>query len=131
MIAQQLGLAMMPRWSRIAAALISGTTSGTSASMRKAEELSTTVAPARTASGAKRREVLPPAENSARSTPAKLSSLSSRTRERRDREIECLTRRARRCKQPQLRQREAPLLQAAHQLDAHGAGGADDRHYRP
>src|SRR6478736_4059037 len=47
--------------------------------MRKAEELSTTVAPARTASGAKRREVLLPAENSAMSTPRKLVSVSSRT----------------------------------------------------
>ena len=47
--------------------------------MRNAEELSTTVAPARTASGAKRFEVLAPAENSATFTPRKLSSVSSRT----------------------------------------------------
>jgi hypothetical protein len=38
-----------------------------------------TVAPARTASGAKRFDVPPPAENSAMSTPAKLDSVSSRT----------------------------------------------------
>src|SRR5580658_5127992 len=79
MIAQQLGLAMMPAWPRIASGLISGTTNGTLVSMRKAEELSTTVAPARTAIGAKRLEVLPPAEKSARSTPAKLASVSSCT----------------------------------------------------
>jgi hypothetical protein len=40
--------------------------------MRNAEELSMTVAPSRTASDAKRLDVLPPAENSAMSTPAKL-----------------------------------------------------------
>src|SRR5947208_2307233 len=47
--------------------------------MRNADELSTTVAPARTAMGAKRFEVLPPAENSAMSTPLKLCSFNSRT----------------------------------------------------
>ena len=51
MIAAQFGLAMMPLCSRIRPALISGTTSGTSGSMRKAEELSTTTAPAFTAIG--------------------------------------------------------------------------------
>src|SRR5256885_6947649 len=47
--------------------------------MRNADELSTTVAPARTAMGAKRFEVAPPAENSAMSTPLKLCSFNSRT----------------------------------------------------
>src|SRR5579864_9475358 len=79
MMAQQLGLAMMPRCVRSAARLISGTTSGTCGSMRKAEELSITVAPACTASGAKRFEVALPAENNATSTPWKLSAPSSRT----------------------------------------------------
>src|SRR5580704_6875045 len=79
MIAQQLGLAIIPECPRTACGLISGTTSGTLGSMRKAEELSTTVAPARTARGAKRLEVAPPAENSAISTPAKLDSVSSCT----------------------------------------------------
>src|SRR5262249_28114549 len=41
--------------------------------------LSTTTHPRRTASGAKRLEVPPPAENSARSKPASASSVSSRT----------------------------------------------------
>jgi len=82
MIAQQLGLAMIPRWLRRLCALISGTTSGTAGSMRKADELSITVAPACTASGAKRREVAAPAENSATCTPAKLSAHSSRTTSR-------------------------------------------------
>ncbi len=68
-MAEQLGLAMMPLWSLIRRALISGTTSGTSGSMRKAELLSTTTAPAFTASGAYCLEMPLPAENSAMSTP--------------------------------------------------------------
>src|SRR5580692_11553397 len=79
MMAQQLGLAMMPACPRTAWGLISGTTSGTLGSMRKADELSITVAPARTAIGAKRLDVAPPAENSAISTPSKLDSVSSCT----------------------------------------------------
>ncbi len=79
MIAAQLGLAMMPLWPAISRAFTSGTTSGTSESMRKAEELSTTTAPALTAMGAYFREVSPPAENRAISTPAKLSAVSAST----------------------------------------------------
>ena len=51
-MAAQFGLAMMPLWSRMRFALISGITSGTFGSIRKAEELSTTTAPALTAIGA-------------------------------------------------------------------------------
>ena len=58
-------------------ALISGTTSGTSGSMRKAEELSTTTAPAFTAIGANFLEMPLPAENSAISTPLNERSVSS------------------------------------------------------
>src|SRR5436190_4058265 len=50
-------------------ALISGMTSGTPGSMRNADELSTTTAPAFTAIGAKFLEMPLPAENSAISTP--------------------------------------------------------------
>jgi hypothetical protein len=53
-IVVQLGLAMIPfggAWSR-ASGLTSVTTSGTSGSIRQAEELSTTIAPAATACGA-------------------------------------------------------------------------------
>ena len=77
MIAEQFGLAMMPLWSPMRLALISGITSGTFGSMRKAEELSTTTAPAFTAAGANFREMSPPAENSAMSTPSKDFSVSS------------------------------------------------------
>ena len=58
-------------------ALISGITSGTFGSMRKAEELSTTTAPAFTAIGVNFLEMPPPAENSAISTPSNEVSLSS------------------------------------------------------
>src|SRR6267378_3263901 len=59
-------------------ALISGITSGTFGSMRKADELSTTTAPALTAMGVNFLEMPPPAENSAISTPSnELSSSSS------------------------------------------------------
>src|SRR5437868_7563905 len=61
-------------------ALISGITSGTSGSIRKAEELSTTTAPDLTAIGAYFFEMLPPAENSAISTPWKAWGVSSSTR---------------------------------------------------
>jgi len=53
----QLGLAMMPECDAAAAALISGMTSGTLGSILKAEELSTTTAPAFTAWGANSLEI--------------------------------------------------------------------------
>jgi hypothetical protein len=58
-------------------ALISGITSGTVGSMRKAEELSMTTAPALTAIGANFLEMPAPAENSAISTPSNESLRSS------------------------------------------------------
>src|SRR5229473_2762101 len=58
-------------------ALISGITSGTFGSMRKADELSTTTAPAFTAMGVNFLEMPPPAENSAISTPSNEFSESS------------------------------------------------------
>ena len=61
------------------AALISGTTSGTLSSCRNALELSTTTQPALAAIGANSFEMLPPALNSAMSTPAKESLVSSVT----------------------------------------------------
>ena len=66
----QLGLATIPLGiSASAWALTSGTTKGTSGSMRQADELSITVAPASATRGASSREVPPPAENRAISTP--------------------------------------------------------------
>ena len=79
MIVEQLGLAMMPLCFRASRGLISGTTSGVCGSMRNADELSTTTAPALTATGANRLLLSPPAENKARSTPANELSVSSST----------------------------------------------------
>ena len=70
-IVVQFGLATIPLGieSR-ACSLASGTTSGTSGSMRQAEELSITVAPAAATRSARARDVVAPAENSARSRPS-------------------------------------------------------------
>jgi hypothetical protein len=76
-IAEQLGTAMMPLCSAMRLPLISGIASGTLGSMRKAEELSMTTAPAFTAIGENFRETPLPAENSAISTPSKELSRSS------------------------------------------------------
>src|ERR1700736_1352649 len=76
-IAVQFGTAMMPLCSLMRLALTSGITSGTFGSMRKADELSMTTAPVFTAMGENFREMPPPAENSAISTPSKELSLSS------------------------------------------------------
>ena len=76
----QLGLAMMPL-GRSAAAwpLTSDTTSGTSGSMRQAEELSMTTAPAAATLGASSLEVAPPAENRTMSRPEKSAVAASST----------------------------------------------------
>ena len=68
----QLGLAMIPLGGRRASAgLTSETTSGTSGSIRQAEELSITIAPAAATLGAVAREAVLPLENRARSSPEK------------------------------------------------------------
>ena len=83
MIVEQFGFATMPPFPafmpRMACGLISGTTSGTPSVMRKADELSTTVAPAADASGANSLEMEPPAENRAMSTSPNESFVSSST----------------------------------------------------
>ena len=76
---EQLGLAMMPWCERSASALISGTTSGTLASMRKAELLSITRQPRLTASGARAFDTDPPAAKNARLSPTKASGVASCT----------------------------------------------------
>ena len=70
-IVVQLGLAMMPlgRFPASRSKLTSETTSGTSGSLRHAEELSTTTAPAAANRGACTRDIVAPAENSAMSRP--------------------------------------------------------------
>ena len=69
-IVVQFGLAMMPlRTSASACGLTSLTTSGTSGSIRQAEQLSMTITPAAANRGASAFEVAPPAENIAMSSP--------------------------------------------------------------
>ena len=70
-IVVQFGLAMMP-FGRLAtsASLTSATTRGTSGSIRHADELSITAAPASATFGASASEVDPPAEKIATSSPA-------------------------------------------------------------
>src|SRR5580693_1033703 len=75
----QLGLAMMPRCFLTSPGLISGMTSGTESSMRKALELSTTTQPALAAMGANSLEMPAPALKRAMSTPAKESFVNSWT----------------------------------------------------
>ncbi len=71
---------MMPLGGRIASSgLTSETTSGTSGSIRQADELSTTTAPAATTFGAVARDAPLPLENSARSRPLKSAVAVSST----------------------------------------------------
>ena len=63
----QFGFAMTPRWSPTSCALISGMTSGTCGSIRKAEDLSITIASALPATGTYSRETPPPALKNAMS----------------------------------------------------------------
>src|ERR1035437_4089102 len=74
---EQLGLAIMPSCHSASCGLTWLTISGTAASMRQALELSMTVAPRATASGASWRETSPPAEKSAMSTPSHASGVAS------------------------------------------------------
>ena len=66
----QLGLATMPLGMFFSACgLTSATTSGTLGSLRQAEELSMTMAPAAATTGASFRDVSPPAEKKTTSSP--------------------------------------------------------------
>ena len=79
-IVVQLGLAMMPLGGSIASSgLTSETTSGTSGSIRQAEELSITIAPAAATLGAVASEAVLPLENRAMSSPAKSAVAVSST----------------------------------------------------
>ncbi len=76
----QFGLAMMP-FGRLAtfSGLTSGTTSGTSGSIRNAPELSTTTAPRATATGAHCADTSSGTSNMATSMPSKTSALRACT----------------------------------------------------
>ncbi|CAB5067011.1 unannotated protein [freshwater metagenome] len=79
-IVVQFGLATIPfEMLRKACGLTSATTSGTCGSIRQAEELSTTIAPAAATCGANSRELVAPLENSAMSMPEKSAVAVSST----------------------------------------------------
>jgi hypothetical protein len=79
-IVVQFGFATMPFGiDRSASGLTSETTSGTSGSLRHADELSITIAPAAAATGASAREVDPPAEKNTMSSPEKSAVAASST----------------------------------------------------
>ena len=111
---------------RARAALTSGTTSGTSGSIRHAEELSMTIAPAAATAGASSREAAPPAENRAMSRPAKSAVAASSTVISLPRHGDRAAGRAGRGEEPQLVDREAPLGEHRAHDAADLAGGAED-----
>ena len=125
----QFGLAMMPlRASRTAWPLTSLTTSGTSGSIRQAEELSMTVAPAAANRGACTREVAPPAEKSAMSRPlgSAVSASSTVTVVPRHGRVEPAERDE--AKNRTCPDREVPLLEQSPHDGADLPGRADDAH---
>src|SRR4051812_15669228 len=73
---EQFGLAMIPLCRATSCGLTSGTTRGTSGSIRKALELSTTTAPARAAIGLNWREIDAGVLDRTMSTPANASGVS-------------------------------------------------------
>ncbi len=114
----------MPLCSRMRLALISGITSGTFGSMRKAEELSMTTAPALTATGANFREMPPPAENSAISTPAKEFSRELLDHDPLAAEVDGLAGRARARQRLELADAKCALVHGGDEFGADGAGHA-------
>ena len=79
MAAVQLGLATTPLCFARSPPFTSGTTSGVSGSMRKADELSTTTQPAALAAGTNSRLRVAPALKKAMSTPLNDEAFSSST----------------------------------------------------
>ena len=76
---EQFGLAMTPLCQLTSPGFTSGTTSGTSSSMRNALELSIMTAPWETTASRMAFDTEPPAENSAMSTPSNDSGVISCT----------------------------------------------------
>ena len=79
MMVEQLGFAIIPLWALASSPLISGTTRGTSGSIRKAEELSTNTAPAFTISEEKALAISFSAAPRTISIPSKAEGVASRT----------------------------------------------------
>ena len=125
---EQLGFAMIP-FGRLAAAsmLTSGTMSGHSGSFRNAEELSTTSAPLLAAIGDHSRDVPPPAEKSATSTPSEDLRCDLDHGVRGPVERHGLAGASSRCDGHQLGYRKRALLEHAQHLRAYHSGGSHHR----
>ncbi len=106
--------------------MTSETTSGTSGSIRNAEELSTTVTPASAKRGASAREVVAPAEKSATSSPAGSAVEASSTVISRPAKGSTVPAERAEAKKRISSIGEAALLEDLAHGDAHLAGGADD-----
>ena len=115
---------MMPLCSRMRRALISGITSGTFGSIRNAEELSITTAPAFTAAGENFREMPPPAENSAMSTPSNDFSVSSSIDDPLAAEVDGLAGRAGAGQRLELADRKGAPVHGGDEFGADSAGHA-------
>ena len=125
-IVVQLGLAMMPFGGRIASSgLTSATTSGTSGSIRQAEELSTTTAPAAATLGAVASDAVLPLENRARSSPVKSAVAVSSTMISPSRHGSVRAGRASRGEEPELGDREVPLGEQRPHHPADLSGGPE------
>lgn len=126
-IVVQFGLAMMPL-GRLSAAsgLTSETTSGTSGSMRQAEELSITTAPWEATFSASAREVAPAGGEDDDLQARVVGGGGVLDRDRGAPEVDGGARRACGGEEPQLRDRELPLGQDLAQDCADLTGGTDD-----
>ena len=123
-IVEQFGLATMPWWPSSASGLTSATTSGTSGSRRKAEELSTTTAPASAKRGAHSREIA-----RAGREERDVEALDRLVGQRLDDEaaVELAPGRALGGERDDLARRERALAQEREHHRADGAGRPDDR----
>ena len=127
-IVVQFGLAMIPlRARRTASGLTSLTTSGTSGSIRQAEELSTTTAPAAANRGASPARSSAPAENSAMSMPAGSAVSASSTMTSRSPQAIVEPAERAEAKNRMSLDREVALEQDPAHHGADLTGGADDR----
>ncbi len=120
----------------MASGLTSVTTSGTSGSIRQADELSITVAPAAANLGAIAFEVDPPAENRAIWRPETSAVAASSTTTSRPAKVSVLPAERAEAKKRISSMGKARSARIARMTDAHLAGGSDDAdpeagHQRP
>lgn len=132
---EQFGFAMTPECQATSWGFTSGTTSGTSSSMRKALELSIMTAPAAVTASRISLDTEAPAENSAMSTPSKDSGVISCTvsspgrHESAPLEGHLLASRARTRKSANLTRREIHVVQHAQKLLPHRTRRSGHSHH--